>query len=210
MSKSDNTNITRRALLRGGSLYGGGLYLALNIPRPLAAAAAQKSSAPLVFSEQQWLTVEGISARIIPTDHQPGAVEANCVNFIDKALANEDAASKDDFLAGLKALDGLCKQRFRQAFVQLNEAEQDNLLTQMEAGEASPWETSAISDVDFFELVRAMTIMGFMADPKYGGNEGFAGWKVARYPGPRHAQGGYTPEQMLGEEEIVTIWGGKQ
>lgn len=210
MSKNDNSNITRRALLRGGSLYGGGLYLALNVPRPLAAAAAKQSNEPVIFNDQQWRTVEAISARIIPTDHQPGAVEANCVNFIDKALANEDADSRDDFLAGLQALGGMCRQRLGKEFVQIDGPGQDQLLTLMEAGESSPWKTTVISDIDFFELVRAMTIMGFMADPKYGANEGFAGWKVARYPGPTHAQGGYTPEQMVGEEEIVTIWGGKQ
>ena len=88
-------------------------------------------------------------------------------------------------------------------------AEQDRVLRSMEAGTSTQWPAEGIADMDFFELVRAMTIMGFMADPKYGGNAEFSGWKVARYPGPRHHQGGYTPAQMQGEEEIITIWGGK-
>jgi choline dehydrogenase-like flavoprotein len=54
-----------------------------------------------------------------------------------------------------------------------------------------------------------LTIMGFMADPKYGGNANLAGWRVARYPGPRHHSGGCAPAQMLGEEEIITLWGEK-
>jgi hypothetical protein len=28
------------------------------------------------------------------------------------------------------------------------------------------------------------------------------------YPGPRHAGGGYTPERMIGEAPIRTVWGG--
>ena len=48
-----------------------------------------------------------------------------------------------------------------------------------------------------------------MADPKYGGNADMVGWQVARYPGPRHHQGGYTAAQMVGEEAIVTLWGDK-
>jgi gluconate 2-dehydrogenase gamma chain len=30
----------------------------------------------------------------------------------------------------------------------------------------------------FFELVRTHTVMGFLSDPKYGGNAGELGWKV--------------------------------
>ncbi len=30
----------------------------------------------------------------------------------------------------------------------------------------------------YFELVRTHTVMGFLSDPKYGGNAGEAGWKV--------------------------------
>ncbi len=53
------------------------------------------------------------------------------------------------------------------------------------------------------------TIIGFLADPKYGGNRDYVGWKLLGYPGPRHARGGYTPEQMLGKEKITAIWGEK-
>jgi hypothetical protein len=59
------------------------------------------------------------------------------------------------------------------------------------------------------ETVRLHTIYGFLADPRYGGNRGFAGWKLMGYPGPRHGLGGYTPQQMLGEARIKTVWGEK-
>ena len=209
MNKIDNVTLSRRTLLRGGSLYGSGLLMALTVPRPLAAAAAQQSKDPAIFAPEQWQTVAAIAARIIPTDHQPGATEANCVNFIDKALANEDAESRIDFDAGLTALESLCRGQLGKSFIDLPPAEQDRVLRSMEAGTSTQWPAEGIADMDFFELVRAMTIMGFMADPKYGGNAEFSGWKVARYPGPRHHQGGYTPAQMQGEEEIITIWGGK-
>ena len=54
---------------------------------PEALRAAATSSEPVTFGPAQWQLVEALTARIIPTDHQPGAREANCVNFIDKALA---------------------------------------------------------------------------------------------------------------------------
>ena len=55
--------------------------------------------------------------------------------------------------------------------------------------------------------MRVHTIIAFLADPKYGGNRDYIGWKLMGYPGPRHRHGGYTREQMLGEEKIKAIWG---
>ena len=66
------------------------MWLLLSLPRPRALRAAQESTRRTVFDEVQWKTVEALTGRIIPTDHEPGAIEANCVNFIDKALAHED------------------------------------------------------------------------------------------------------------------------
>jgi gluconate 2-dehydrogenase gamma chain len=58
--------------------------------------------------------------------------------------------------------------------------------------------------------VRAHTVIGFLADPKYGGNRDFAGWRVSGYPGPRHHRGGYTAEQMAGTAPVQTVWGDEQ
>ena len=46
MNSTENPGLSRRTLLQGGSLFGGGLYLALGAPRPLAAAAAQAGGVP--------------------------------------------------------------------------------------------------------------------------------------------------------------------
>jgi hypothetical protein len=39
----------------------------------------------------------------------------------------------------------------------------------------------------FFFRVRQLTLEGMFGDPFYGGNRGFAGWDLIRYPGPRMA-----------------------
>ena len=57
--------------------------------------------------------------------------------------------------------------------------------------------------------MREHTVIGFLADPKYGGNRDYIGWKVIGYPGPRHMRGGYTPEQMVGKQKIKAIWDGE-
>ena len=125
--------VTRRDFVRGGSLYGAGLWLSLRLPRPATAAAAAASSAPVSFSAHEWETVEAITSRILPSDHQPGALEAGCVNFIDKALANEDAAARPLYTDGLQALDAVCTRRFVKPFVALEPAQRDGVLAALEA-----------------------------------------------------------------------------
>jgi gluconate 2-dehydrogenase gamma chain len=202
------SDLSRRELIVGSAIYGGSLWLLLNLPRPLAARAAQESSRPLVLSEAEWKTVEAITGRIIPADHEPGAVEAGCVNFIDKALAHEDAAMKPLYRVGLAGIDAVSRKRFEKRFAQLTAERQDEVLVALESDKADGWPGGAgLPPAKFFEAVRAHTIIGFLADPKYGGNRDYAGWKVIGYPGGGHHLGGYSPAQMMGKEKIVAKWG---
>ena len=41
-------------------------------------------------------------------------------------------------------------------------------LTSLQDGNAPEWKETAVSAPDFFETVRAHTVMGFLADPRYG------------------------------------------
>ena len=199
--------VSRRDFLVQGAAYGTTLWTLLNLPRPRAMKAAQASGDRAVLSEAQWKTIEAVTARIIPTDHEPGAVEANCINFIDKALANEDAAAKPLYEAGIIGLDAVSQERFKKPFAQLKPEQQDRILESLEAGSADGWPHAEIPSPLFFETVRAHTIIGFLADPKYGGNRDYAGWRVTGYPGGGHHLGGYSPAQMSGKDKIKTAWG---
>jgi len=199
--------ISRRQMLFRTAIYGGSAAVALHFPRALR--AAQESNQPLVLSAAEWRTVEAISGRIIPTDHEPGAIEAGCVNFIDKALANEDADLRVDYQAGIRGVERVSSRRFGRSFATLETRQQDEVLAALEAGRADGWPDGDLTSGEFFETVRSHTVIGFLADPKYGGNRDHAGWKVIGYPGPRHRFGGYTTEQTRGEADIPTVWGGK-
>jgi len=202
--------LSRRRFLRDGSLLGGGLWLAAQLPWPRAARAAAESSEPSVLTPAEWKTLEAITARILPTDHEPGAREAGCTNFIDKALANEEAAARPLYQAGLRGTDVAARARFGRAFAELAETEQDALLAALEAGAAAGWPADAGASAAFFETARVHTIVGFLANPKYGGNRDYAGWRVTHYPGPRHHLGGYSPEQVTGAAKVRTLWGSEQ
>ena len=117
--------LSRREFFLQSGLYGGSLWMLANMPRPRAVRAAQESSRPEVLSEAQWKTVEAITGRIVPTDHEPGAIEANCVNFIDKALAHEDAAMVPLYRAGIARVDDAARHHGGKRFVELAAAQQD-------------------------------------------------------------------------------------
>jgi len=199
--------LTRREIIFQGALYGGTLWLLGNAPRPLAANAAGESTAPAALSATEWSTVEAITARIIPTDHEPGALEANCVNFIDKALLHEDAELEPTYHAGIRGIDAVSNHRFGKDFRELADDDQDTVLTTISAvSPAAGWPEEDRSQQDFFETVRQHTVIGFLADPKYGGNRNYVGWQIVGYPGPRHPRGGFTAAQMIGEAKITAVW----
>lgn len=202
----EKSGISRRAFLSQSAVYGGTFLAWLNLPRPNALAAAHASSEPISFTREQWKTVEAITGRIIPTDHEPGAIEANCVNFIDKVLDNEDKAQKSIYDSGLQALEHVSRNRFDDSFLGLTDDQKDEMLASIESGSVEGWPDEAGASTDFFATVRGHTLIGFLADPKYGGNRNYAGWKVIGYPGPRHHAGGFTPEQMQGRARIRPVW----
>jgi gluconate 2-dehydrogenase gamma chain len=53
---------------------------------------------------------------------------------------------------------------------------------------------------EFFNTVRAHTMEGMFADPLYGGNKNFAGWKLVGFPG---AQAVFTPSDLKSKQEFT-------
>jgi hypothetical protein len=96
--------------------------------------------------------------------------------YIDRALGDALAGSRDAYAAGLAALDASAQRSRGRPFADLESGEQDALLGDME-------------DTAFFGLVREHTIQGTFCDPYYGGNEDFVGWELIGYPGIRLAVG---------------------
>jgi hypothetical protein len=85
---------SRRSFLVESAFGLNAAWVAANYPGILAAqqfvrTATQKGQLPhlAVFTEAQAGEIEAMTAQIIPTDDTPGAREAHCVYFIDRALA---------------------------------------------------------------------------------------------------------------------------
>jgi gluconate 2-dehydrogenase gamma chain len=123
-----------------------------------------------VFTQDQAAEVEAITAQIIPTDETPGAREAHCVYFIDRALATFLKTSQPAYVQGLRDLQAKVQQLYpgAQKFSALTSEQQIKTLT-------------AVENTLFFNMVRTHTVIGFFARPVHGGNYDKTGWKLIGY-----------------------------
>jgi gluconate 2-dehydrogenase gamma chain len=119
------------------------------------------------FTPDQAAEVEAMAARIIPTDDLPGAREAGTVYFIDRALTTFASGAAALYVEGLETLQSRTRERFpgSDRFSRLTDEQQIQVLT-------------SIQDTPFFGVVRQHTILGFFADPAFGGNQDGIGWEL--------------------------------
>jgi gluconate 2-dehydrogenase gamma chain len=152
-------------------------WVAANLPGILAAQeharqATDSGKLPRleVFTEAQAAEIEAMAAQIIPTDETPGAREAHCVYFIDRALSTFARDSQPAYMQGLRDLQAKTQQLFPEAskFSALTSEQQIKTLTEIEK-------------TPFFNMVRTHTVIGFFARPVHGGNYDKIGWKLIGY-----------------------------
>src|SRR5262249_35851759 len=119
-----------------------------------------------------------------PNDQSPGAKQCGAAHYIAPLIDKP-------FSDGLDRIDAAAREKFHKPFIELAPVDQDAVLTQIEST-ARP----------FFNRLRQLTIEGTFSDPSYGGNRGFAGWDLIRYPGPRLAVG---PDEQKMREAIKPL-----
>ena len=137
--------------------------------------SAAKPAAFSVLSEAEAREIEALAGQIIPTDSTPGAREAGVIYFIDQALATFDADKRVLYTDGLRQAQDKRRELFpaSQSITALQPDDQIRLL-------------HALEHTDLFELLRTHTIMGFFANPSYGGNRDMAGWKLIGFEDKYH------------------------
>ena len=205
MSKYDSTrrSFLKRAAVGAGAVAGSGL-----VPDIYAQAPEQHKDAATgephptsiqhgaFFNYEQSTAIAAFSERLMPgAPGKPGARDAGVLNYIDLALAGAYADLQDFYRRGLAQLDAYCRTTYKQPFTQLEPARQDEVITALEQGKATgfSWPTAQ----EFFNVVRTHTMEGMFADPIYGGNRDFAGWRLVGFPG---AQGNFTPPDLQNKQ----------
>jgi gluconate 2-dehydrogenase gamma chain len=160
---------------------------------PTPSLAEQRDDAQYAFfNVEQADTVAAIAERFWPgAPGKPGAGDADVLNYIDLALAGAYMDQQDFYRRGLQALDAYTQDEYGQPFRRPAPEQQDDVLRALERGQASgfDWPTAQA----FFNILWTHTIEGMFADPVYGGNRDFAGWRLVEFDG---AQARYLRSDM--------------
>ena len=166
-----NNDISRRRFLKStGALTGASLF---RIGAPSLAAITQaactardEEAAFKILSDAEAADFAAIAARIIPTTETPGATEAGVIWFWDNALGHHF-----DWIQGdVRALREQMIANLDRPFADLSDAEQDAALKTVETDRR-------------FEFWRYLTIFGFFAMAKHGGNKDHVGWDLIGFKG---------------------------
>jgi gluconate 2-dehydrogenase gamma chain len=210
MSKHDEA---RRAFLVGAAVAGAAAGTVL-VPEALAQQqpAATNTATPghdhgagngsgygASLNVDESATIKAFAERLMPgAPGKPGATDANVLNYIDLALAGAYSDQLDFYRRGIAQLDAYCQATFKEPFAKLSAARQDEVITALEQGKATgfTYPTAAA----FFNTLRTHTIEGMFADPVYGGNKDFAGWRLVGFPGAHPA---FTPADMASKEAFA-------
>jgi|SRR5690242_9318613 gluconate 2-dehydrogenase gamma chain len=164
---------------------------------------------PAYFTADEAAFVDAALSRLIPNDELgPGAKEAGVTHFIDRQLGGpygraqtwymqgpwRDGAESQGYQlkltpaelyrAAVQDIDEYCKSNYAgKRFAELDGAKQDEVLKGLEKGDVK---LARVPAKQFFDMLWHNTREGFLADPMYGGNRDFAGWKLIGFPGPRY------------------------
>lgn len=123
----------------------------------------------LSFDHQAIL--EAATARILPSDQDPGARETKVMDYIADALRDPMHRSFLPLLRrGLDFIQDFAEERSQKAFVDCEPDEQDAVLKEVQL---FPNNASR----RFFDTMIELTLEGFLCDPSRGGNAHQLGWE---------------------------------
>jgi gluconate 2-dehydrogenase gamma chain len=151
------------------------------------------------LNDEDAATVQAFAERLWPAANgTPGAAEIGVLNYIDLALAGAYSDMQDLYRRGLAQLDGYCRATHQKPFLQLDAAQQDDVIRALEQNKASgfAWPSAPL----FFNTVRTHVMEGLFADPVYGGNKNFEGWRQINFPG---GQPLFTAQDMQSREAFT-------
>jgi gluconate 2-dehydrogenase gamma chain len=151
------------------------------------------------FNHADAATIAAFTERIMPSEPgKPGARDADVLNYIDLALAGAYAELQDFYRRGIASLDAHCRATYKESFVHLTPEKQDEVIAALEEGKGA--EFTYPTAREFFVTLRVHTMEGMFADPLYGGNRDFAGWRLVGFPG---AQAIFTPSDLKSTAEFT-------
>ena len=129
-----------------------------------------------MFTELQHATLRALVDRIIPADDFPSGWQAGVGDYLAGQFERDLRPQLDRYRAGLDALEAEAQAVSGAAFAELDAADQDALLTRIEAGAVTTaW---PIDPAAFFRAAVEHAMEGFYSDPGNGGNRDGLSWRM--------------------------------
>jgi hypothetical protein len=129
-----------------------------------------------IFSERQAATLRALVDRLIPPDDFPGGWDAGVGDYLARHLAHDLGPLRDQYRAGLDALDAEAQATAGARFAALDTELQDALLGRVEAGAVvTPW---PVDPIVFFRHAVEHAAEGYYGDPGNGGNRDAVAWRM--------------------------------
>jgi gluconate 2-dehydrogenase gamma chain len=125
---------------------------------------------------------------------QAGATDTILVNERHLPLYGfqSNLTPQEAYRKGLVQLDEHARRMFGgKIFAEQSGGHQDEIIGALEKDAVASF--VAPGGKDFFTMLQEDVVEGMFADPLYGGNRDYAGWKLIGYPG---AQRAYTPREL--------------
>ena len=151
----------RREALKRTALFMGGALSSSAIAGVLQGCKAQPELnwKPQFLTEDQARLIAEVSERIIPKTDTPGAKDAGVPEFIDLMLNDiYSEEEKQRFVAGLDQLEQDSEQTYNDSFVDLEPAQQDELLTKYQS---MAQQNEDPENKPFFAMAKELTMLGF-------------------------------------------------
>jgi gluconate 2-dehydrogenase gamma chain len=104
-------------------------------------------------------TVAAAGERILPATDTPGALAAECHRFAERIVAHHyDMPRQQRYLQGLVDLDQRAAAAHQQLFIELSDAQQDEVLR---AVEAAAYQANATGNDSFWRDLKYLTLFGY-------------------------------------------------
>jgi gluconate 2-dehydrogenase gamma chain len=126
------------------------------------AATPAGAYAPKFFPPEQFKTLRALCRAIIPADGDSGgAVEAGAPEFID-LLTSENPQYQLKLGGGVMWLDAICADRYDKAYLDSAPQQQKEILDLIAYCKNAEKDSSLSQGVEFFALLREMTVDAFV------------------------------------------------
>ncbi len=146
------------ALLLGGTLVGGKLFL----------AGGCKPATPTIeglFTPEMQALLGEIAETILPATSTPGAKEAGVGEFIPVMIRDcYDEKQQKIFMDGIASLERKSNDKFGKGFMKISAEERTELLTELDK-EQKEYQKTKEKDAPphYFRMVKELTLLGFFS-----------------------------------------------